>query len=125
MKTSNVKVRVKDVRQGVTMYTAHPVYGIESYKVMSKPFMNSDIGLFMMVEKQSSLWEGWTYKTKKSLCDAGILPGNSYKGRRTFFKLKHAQAWVKKWATDKGFQESQDEHEKWCALMDDWDYSDY
>jgi len=118
MKTANVKVRVKDVRQGVTMYTAHPVYGINQYVAAGKPFMVQGIGLFVNVKVKSMFSVTGSYVTKRSLCDAGISPGNSYNGRRTFFKLKHAQAWVKKWATDKGFQASHAEHERWCSLMD-------
>ena len=119
MKTSNVKARVKDIRQGVTLYIAHPVYGINKYVAHGRPFMVYGLGLFVNVKVQSQLFsKRGSYVTKRSLCDAGISPGNSYNGRRTFFKLKHAQAWVKKWATDKGFQASHAEHERWCSLMD-------
>lgn len=118
MKTAKVKVRVKDVRQGVTMFTAHPVYGINKYVATGKPFMVQGIGLFVNVKVQSNFSVNGSYVTKRSLCDAGISPGNSYNGRRTFFKLKHAQAWMDKWATDKGFQASHAEHERWCSSMD-------
>lgn len=118
MKTANVKVRVKDVRQGVTLYTAHPVYGIDRYVVCGKPFLNKGIGLFMNVEVQSRFGYG-CYKTTRSLCDAGISPGNSYNGRRTFFKLKHAQAWMDKWSTDKGFIADHKRHEQWCRELDE------
>lgn len=122
MKTANVKVRVKDVRKGVTMYTAHPIYGIDKYVADGRPFMVAGVGLFVNVKVQSQFSVNGSYVTKRSLCDAGITPGNSYNGRRTFFKLKHAQAWMDKWATDKGFRKSHAEHERWCALMDNWRY---
>ena len=118
MKTANVKVRVKDVRKGVTMYTAHPVYGINKYMVDGKPFMVDGLGLFVNVKVESVFNKGEFHISKRSLCDAGISPGNSYNGRRTFFKLKHAQAWVKKWVTDKDFRKSQAEHEAQCK---EWD----
>lgn len=122
MKTANVKVRVKDVRKGVTMYTAHPIYGIDKYVADGRPFMVAGVGLFVNVKVQSQFSVNGSYVTKRSLCDAGITPGNSYNGRRTFFKLKQAQAWMDKWATDKGFRKSHAKHERWCALMDNWRY---
>ncbi|WOZ57588.1 hypothetical protein [Pseudomonas phage vB_PseuGesM_254] len=126
MKTANVKARVKDIRQGVTLYTAHPIYGINKYIADGRPFMEAGIGLFVNVKVQSSFTARSFYLSKRSLCDAGISPGNSYNGRRTFFKLKHAEAWVDKWATDKGFIADHARHESWCEA-DEYDryYSDY
>ena len=111
MKTKNTRVRVRDIKQGVMIHTAHPVYGISSYLVVSRPYMVEGIGLFMKVKRKCSIY-GKTYVTERSLNDAGITPGNSYNGRRTFFKLKHAEAWVKKWGTDIGFIKSHTEHER-------------
>lgn len=119
MKTANVKVRVKDVKAGVTAYRSHPVYGIEKIIFMGKPYQHMGIGLFVDVMKESRL--GYApYVTKKSLCDAGITPGKGYNGRRTFFKLKHAQEWQRKWATDLGFIRQQADHEEMCQMLDDY-----
>lgn len=122
MKTSKVKARVKDMKAGVTLYTAHPVYGIEKRVITWRPYMEKDIGLFVPCK---TIYSGGSYDGTSSLRDMGVSPGNSYNGRRTFFKLKHAEAWMDKWATDKGFRKSHAEHERWCDLMDDWHYSDY
>lgn len=120
MKTANVKVRVKDVRQGVTLYTAHPLYGIEKCIVLGKPFVEHHTkSLFVNIK--SYLDDGFEYTTAVSLRDKGITPGDSYNGRRTFFKLKQAQAWMKKWSTDLNFKQKHANHEAWCdfSLLDD------
>lgn len=119
MKTANVKVRVKNVRRGVTMFTAHPFYGINQYVAEGKPFMVDGIGLFVNVRVKSLLGNG-DYITKRSLNDAGITPGDSRNGRRTFFKLKHAEAWMKKWATQKAFLQRHADHVEWCQMLDHW-----
>jgi hypothetical protein len=108
MKTKNVKVRVKDIKAGVAIYTSHPIYGIESSVVVGKPFMISGIGLFYKVKVTSKYGD---YRTEHSICDSGIKKGESYNYRRTFFKLKHAEEWAKKMLTDKGFIKQQQRHE--------------
>jgi hypothetical protein len=122
MKTANVKACVKDMKAGVTVYTAHPVYGIDKRVITGRPYMESNIGLFVPC---ILIYSQGQYVGTSSLCDMGVSPGNSYNGRRTFFKLKHAQAWMDKWATDKGFIADHARHEEMCEMMDDWDYSDY
>lgn len=124
MKTANTRVRVKDIKQGVTLYTAHPVYGIRKAVAIGKPYMINGIGLFFDCWREGSLYGYERYKDKESLCDSGITAGVGYNGRRTFFKLKHAEAWVKKWATDKGFQRDHAIHEARCDMFScDWDYN--
>lgn len=121
MKTANVKARVKDIKAGVTLYTAHPVYGIDKKIVLGKPYFVASVkSLFV---KTKVLCSGGSYETSHSLCDMGVTPGNSYNGRRTFFKLKHAEAWVEKWSKDLKFIQSQAEHEERCSMLDD--YEDY
>lgn len=116
MKTKNVKVRVKDIKAGVTVYTAHPVYGIEKSVVINKPFMIKGSGLFFKVNSISKYGD---YETEHSICDAGIKKGESYNYRRTFFKLKHAEEWAKKMLTDKGFIKQQQRHD---SHMKDFDH---
>jgi len=43
MKTKNCRVRVKDIKQGITIFVSHPVYGINEYVVDSKPFIHKSI----------------------------------------------------------------------------------
>lgn len=120
MKTKNVKVRAKDVKHGVTIYTAHPVYGIDSYVVLGKPYINKHThSLFVKVLVRSSIGNH-SYQTTKSLCDEGIT--STYNDRRSFFKLKHAEEWMRKWKDDKGFQKRQKEHEESCRLLHCFDY---
>lgn len=38
MQASKVKVRLKDIRHGVKVFVAHPVYGIDEYTLLSRPF---------------------------------------------------------------------------------------
>lgn len=110
MKTKNVKVRLKDVKQGVTVYTAHPVYGIDIYRFESKPYWHPSVGsLFVKVSNKYG-------ETTKSLRDMGVY--SAYNGRRTFFKLKHAEAWMKKWSKSKSFIADHKRHEEWCASME-------
>lgn len=121
MKTANVKARVKDIKAGVTLYTAHPVYGIDKTVVLGKPYLNS--GTKSLFVKTKVFYSGGSYETENSLHDMGVTPGNSYNGRRTFFKLKHAEAWAEKWSKDLKFIQSQAEHEQWCSMLKD--YEDY
>ena len=123
MKTKNVKARLQDIKQGVTLYTSHPIYGIDVCVVIGKPYMNKNTrSLFIPVVVQSSLRQG-TYKTERSLCDMGVTA--LYNDCRTFFKLKQAKEWQNKWINDKGFQQRQAEHEEWCAMMDDYNQMDW
>jgi len=120
MKTANVKVRVKDVKAGVTLYTAHPVYGIDKAFVVSRPYFDKGVkSLFIRLKVESSFSSTGYYETTKSLRDMGVTHGNSYNGRRTFFKLKHAEAWAKKWATHPSFIQQQADHEEWCTTLRD------
>ena len=114
MKTKNVKVRVEDIKHGRIIYTAHPVYGISKWKVAGKPYFNRSVGaLFVPYVSCGNA----SYKSERSLRDAGITAGNSYNGRRSFFKLKQAEEWVKKWKDDKGFIAQQREHEEYMKAF--------
>lgn len=112
MKTKNCKVRTKDIKAGVTIYIAHPVYGIEQAVVTTRPYMVSDIGLFFNAKARSQYGD---YNTEHSICDAGIKKGESYNYRRTFFKLKQAEEWCKKIITDPRFIKQRNRHESLMA----------
>ena len=110
MKTKNVKVRTQDLKAGVTVYVSHPVYGIMKHTITSCPYMEKGIGLFV---KCKTHFDDWICESDSfSLRDAGVIGGNSYNGRRTFFKLKHAEAWANKWKRDKVFIAQHARHER-------------
>lgn len=120
MKTANVKVREKDIKQGVTIYVAHPVYGIDKYRIKGKPYLHKVVNcMFVDVEH---ILENNSFNTYTSLRDCGIIKGSSYNGRRTFFKLKQAKEWMDKWVTQKQFKEQQEFHEYICEMDYDDDY---
>lgn len=118
MKTKNVKVRIGDIRQGRVAYVAHPVYGIEKVAFLGRPYINKTVES-PWVDTITYPGQSSGYERGRSLCDMGVT--DLYNGRRTFWKLKHAEAWVKKWGTDLGFQAQQAEHEEFCAMMDELD----
>ena len=60
MKTKNVKVKVKDVKQGRIIYTAHPVYGIVKKLITSAPYMVAGIGLFAKCKTFKKMEFVWT-----------------------------------------------------------------
>lgn len=119
MKTKNVKVRMGDIRQGRVAYVAHPVYGIEKVTFLGRPYINKTVGS-PWVDTLTHYGRTSSYERDRSLCDMGVT--GLYNGRRTFWKLKHAVAWVKKWSTDLGFKEQHAEHERFCAMMDDLEH---
>lgn len=120
MKTKNVKVKFKDIKQGVTLYISHPVYGIERLTVVGKPYYHKTVRSFFVTVVQH--YDMGNYKTERSLNDMGVT--STYNDRRTFFKLKHAEEWAKTWSTDKGFQQRHAAHEEWCSMLDE-DHYDY
>lgn len=138
MKTKNVRVRPQDLKQGVTVFKVHPIYGIEKYLITGRPYMHNDVGLF--VPAKQTYDDGFTFEDSFSLHDAGIIdlrarhnPCDSYNGRRTFFKLKHAQEWMEKWSTQRQFKIQHAEHvlrndemsELWDAFDYHYDEDDY
>lgn len=115
----NTRVRVKDVKAGVTIYVAHPVYGIEKHVIASRPYINKNTGsLFAKFRSRLSHHSSRTF----SLADAGITEGDSYNGRRAFFKRKHAVAWMEKWGKDKGFIAQHKRHEELCSEFPSFDW---
>jgi hypothetical protein len=112
MKTKNCRVRVDQIKNGVRVFTSHPVYGIDERKVIGKPFI-SKYGKSLFVKCYTKYGED-----DFSLMDAGITAGNSYNYRRTFFKRKQAEEWAAKMKTDPGFLRQQAYHEAQCKKMD-------
>ena len=110
MRTKKTRVRVKDIKAGVTLYIAHPIYGIEKVVAASRPFTHRFQfgGTADFFKTVSSGLE--------SLKDAGISKGESYNGRRTFKKLKHAEDWCIRMAIDRGFILQHEQHEESMRL---------
>lgn len=125
MKTKNVKVKLKDVRAGVTAYVSHPIYGIRRIQFRGVPYMEKRIGLFVPTREENQYAENGFYEGTSSLDDMGIT--SQYNDRRTFFKLKHAEAWADKWKNDPGFIKRHARHEQLCEDMYDmgWPEDDY
>ena len=103
MKTSNTKVRLQDIKAGKVIYISHPVYGIGKLTLTHKPYLTYGTEVSKGVTPSG-------YVREFSLRDAGIIGGDSYNGRRTFFKLKQAEAWAEKWATQPSFIKSHRKH---------------
>ncbi|MBF84513.1 MAG: hypothetical protein CL489_08570 [Acidobacteria bacterium] len=110
MKTKNVRIRLKDIRKGKTVYIAHPKFGVVRAIINSKPFMNRDIGLFVHVLEENEYFEGGYYETTKSLSDMGVY--NVYNYRRTFHNHEQAERYVDRYVNDKGFLEHWERHLK-------------
>ncbi|AXF53033.1 MAG: hypothetical protein [Caudoviricetes sp.] len=124
MQASKVKVRLKDIRSGVTVYTAHPVYGIDKVVITSRPFMKylscgSPLALFVKTRVPSFIHPGEFFEMEQALSDMGVY-FNYRTDRRTFFKLKHAEQWVKQQGSCPKFKERQANHDEWCKTLDDW-----
>ena len=119
MKTKNVKVKLKDLKQGKIFYTAHPVYGIDTWVCQGKPkiYNHKVTNYKSLFVPASSIYDGKICPVEEfgqSAEDTGIT--STYNDRRTFRKKKQAEAWMKKWEKDKGFQERHARHE---ALIED------
>lgn len=116
MKTKNTRVRVKDIKHGAVLYTAHPFFGIRKTTVKSKPYMERGIGLFFKVVRHHD--DGASYISSASVGDAGINQGNSRNDRKTFFKEKQAIEYISKMRTDKGVIARHSEHLEMCKRFD-------
>ena len=112
MKTKNVRVRVKDIKQGVQIFRSHPFFGVEEIQVKSRPYNSSLVG--SLFAKSASKYGDDTF----SLSDAGIMNGESYNDRRTFFKRKQAEEWAKKMKTDKAVIARHEAHLQRCKELD-------
>ncbi|ANA49149.1 hypothetical protein PMW_24 [Pseudomonas phage phiPMW] len=123
MQASKVKVRLKDIRHGVKVFTAHPAYGIDECTLLSRPFHKrgkivGSLGNWVKVRVPvSTLFDdrGY-YEAEHSLRDMGIT--STYNDRRTFFKRKHAEQWMDQQSMCPRFQARQADHEEWCKTLD-------
>jgi hypothetical protein len=108
MKTKNVRVRLQDIKHGQTVYISHPVFGIDKVTIVGKPFVSKYTkSLFVNMLHSNGIIED------RSLLDAGVI-GDSYNGRRTFFKLKQAQEWQRKQLKCPKFIASHERHMSNC-----------
>ena len=111
MGLKNIRVREKDIKSGKIIYVAHPFFGIEKFTVISKPypiwsFMGHLIGMFFKVNSKY----GAEYK---SISDCGIS-SLTYNHRRTFFKLKQAEAYAEVASKDVKVIERHSDHVGFC-----------
>jgi len=121
MKIKNVRVREKDIKSGKIIYVDHPFYGIEKLTVLSRPYpirssiTDSLIGMFFDVRTEYDL-------DYKSVRDCGIA-SHTYNDRRTFFKLKQAEAYVEMMSNSKSVVIRHHKHEALCEdFNNDLDY---
>ena len=122
MKTKNTRVRIKDIKSGAIIYTAHPFFGIRKTVVKSRPYQYMDIGLFYDCV---SHYDGGSFASKASISDDGIGHGDSYNDRKSFFKEKQAIDYMNKMKTDKRVIDRHNKHLDLCASFDDcMDYED-
>lgn len=115
MKTKNTRVRVKDIKHGAIIYTAHPFFGIRKSVVKSRPYMEKGIGLFFKVFVSGKYG---SYESSESVSDSGISSGNSYNDRKSFFKEKQAIEYANKMKTDKGVIYRHKRHLEMCERFD-------
>ena len=126
MKTKNTRVRVKDIKSGRIIYTAHPFFGIRKTIVKSRPYTVKGIGLFYDCVE---VYETGYYNSKSSINDDGINSGNSRNDRKSFFKEKQAIEYMNKMKTDKRVVTSHLHHLDSCLDYDldyecDYDHDD-
>jgi hypothetical protein len=116
MKTKNCKVRVKDIKQGVTVYRAN-FYGTEKIFITGRPHLNKSTNSLFVDGKNEDGRKIWF-----SLNDAGITAGESVNDKRTFFKRKHADGYIRKMSTDKRVAARREDHDRRCREHDEWQF---
>jgi hypothetical protein len=109
MKTKNVRVRAKDIKQGVRIFISHPFFGVEELLVAGRPYVSKYSG-FIFVKAVTEYSQGHEF----SLDDAGISAGESYNDRRSFFKRKHAEDWAAKMSKDPHVIDRHERHLDLC-----------
>ena len=113
MKTSKVKVRFKDLKQGVTVYTACPWYsGVEKKVISSRPIKaKNTTGYYFVRYIKVCEVTGNLVEQLFFLGDYGIPDAhNNYK--RPFFKRKHAEAWCAQVKEDPAAIRRQEAHKE-------------
>lgn len=122
MKTKNVKVRAKDLKQGVTVYTACPWYGgTKRIVITGKPKKHADSGFYSVsYEAESYIYPGELTQSYFCLGDYG-MPDSYGNDKRVFFKRKHAEEYIRRVKSDPQAIARQEKHLASVALMDDWE----
>lgn len=123
MKIKKTRVRPQDICAGTILYIAHPWYGIEKVVALARPHVHShrkDSTLkgTLWVKTKKTYSDGFVHIENSSLRDMGVMPGKSRNSRRTFLKLKQAQAYVKWGLIDPECIKQHDKHIRLCAQMD-------
>jgi hypothetical protein len=120
MKLKNVRVRLKDLHHGKILYIAEPRCGIEAVQVVGKPKIGEYVpSLFIDVldnENYKNLTQlRFERPDNRSLSDMGVYKQYGY--RRTFHKLKHAEAYVARMKNDPEFIEFWNRKDKWDDIL--------
>jgi len=122
MKIKKTRVRPADICAGTILYIAHPWYGIEKVVALARPHVHSRKGSTLKgtlwVKTKKTHADGFVYIGNKSLSDMGVLAGKPKNSRRTFLKLKQAEAYMKWGRTDPECIKQHNKHIRWCAQMD-------
>jgi hypothetical protein len=105
MKLKNVRVRLKDLHHGKILYIAEPRCGIEAVQVIGKPKIDKYVSsLFIDVLDNENYKDLTNLRFERldnrSLSDMGVYKQYGY--RRTFHKLKQAEAYVARMRKDPG-----------------------
>lgn len=112
MKIKKTRVRLKDIHHGAVLYVACPWYGISKVVVVGKPYLSKHTeSLFVRVSDP--------FRRKRSLRDMGITVTEPYNCKRTFKKLKQAEAYVQWGRRDPASIAKQQEHLEYCKWLDD------
>lgn len=110
-------IQKEDLRVGQTVHIAHPVYGIDTVKVMGLPYQSSRTYDFLFFDTDDVMGV-------RSIDDSG-LHCKSYNYRRTFLNYDDAVEYCYSMIDDEGFKKQHKDHLSFCAYMDTLDDLDY
>ena len=112
----NNYLKITDIVPGLTMYTAHPFFGININIVKSLPYVEKTVNSLFVKSKR--VFEKDSYDNVTSLNDAGVYD-ISYNMRRSFFTLKEAEEYNAYMLTLESTHKHQEDHLKLCNQMND------
>lgn len=128
MSIKGSRLRLKDIRAGVTMHVAHPEHGIDSYLCLARPHRTGKDKDSWSVKVRQTWFEGGklqVYEGTVSLADSGVFTLDWIYGehmhacdRRAFKRLKQAQDWI---TTRKTTYDSRED----CCHYDDFYYDPF
>lgn len=102
MKTKNTRVRLRDIKQGVTVYVANAISkSVTEHFITSRPYVEKHTKSEFVQSKKCYPGDNryTVYECSDldefSLRDAGII-NNAYNKNLTFFKRKHAEEHLRK-----------------------------